>query len=268
MWSLFDFIFPGKLGTLPVFTAQFAVPITAGGYVNAGTLQVQAAYRCAVVLRDLIAPYLLRRLKRDVLGSALPSKTEQVLFCGLTSEQRALYRVYLASDDVAAILAGARNALAGLDVLRKVCNHPDLLERAAAQGMDDYGNPARCAPFMAFAFGFWLCCCIWHCAHCATAASGVCCLCCLCLVVLLLVVAGLLQNTSQRPLSTPHNTNTAHAPNQSTPSTINTIKPSGRASCRSSTASSRTGSAAATRRCSSARRSRCSTSSRSSRGGG
>jgi DNA excision repair protein ERCC-6 len=31
LWSLFDFIFPGKLGTLPVFTAQFAVPIQVGG---------------------------------------------------------------------------------------------------------------------------------------------------------------------------------------------------------------------------------------------
>ena len=40
--------------------------------------QVQAAYRCAVVLRDLISPYLLRRLKKDVLGDALPAKTEQV----------------------------------------------------------------------------------------------------------------------------------------------------------------------------------------------
>jgi hypothetical protein len=41
MWSLFDFIFPGKLGTLPVFTAQFAIPITVGGYVNASTLQAR-----------------------------------------------------------------------------------------------------------------------------------------------------------------------------------------------------------------------------------
>jgi hypothetical protein len=37
----------GKLGTLPVFTTQFAVPITIGGYTNASKLQVQTAYRCA-----------------------------------------------------------------------------------------------------------------------------------------------------------------------------------------------------------------------------
>jgi DNA excision repair protein ERCC-6 len=40
LWSLFDFIFPGKLGTLPVFLAQMAVPITQGGYANASEVQV------------------------------------------------------------------------------------------------------------------------------------------------------------------------------------------------------------------------------------
>lgn len=41
-------------------------------------LQVSTAYKCAVVLRDLIAPYLLRRRKADV-SAQLPKKTEQVL---------------------------------------------------------------------------------------------------------------------------------------------------------------------------------------------
>ncbi|WIA38389.1 hypothetical protein OEZ86_001717 [Tetradesmus obliquus] len=142
LWSLFDFIFPGKLGTLPVFTAQFAVPITIGGYTNASKLQVQTAYRCAVVLRDLIGPYLLRRRKADV-ATQLPKKTETVLFCSLTQQQRDLYRAYINSSDVSEILSGHRQALAGIDVLRKICNHPDLLERAAAQANTDYGEPSR-----------------------------------------------------------------------------------------------------------------------------
>ena len=36
-----------------------------------------------------------------------------------------------------------RIALAGIDILRKVCNHPDLLQRAKWEGAPDYGNPAR-----------------------------------------------------------------------------------------------------------------------------
>ena len=45
LWSLFDFVFPGKLGTLPVFLEQFSVPITMGGYANATEVQVQTAYK-------------------------------------------------------------------------------------------------------------------------------------------------------------------------------------------------------------------------------
>jgi DNA excision repair protein ERCC-6 len=56
---------------------MFSVPIQIGGYANASSLQVSTAYKCAVVLRDLIAPYLLRRLKADV-NHFLPKKTEQV----------------------------------------------------------------------------------------------------------------------------------------------------------------------------------------------
>ncbi|KAL4452053.1 hypothetical protein ABPG75_007715 [Micractinium tetrahymenae] len=142
LWSLFDFVFPGKLGTLPVFTAQFALPIQIGGYANASPLQVSTAYKCAVILRDLISPYLLRRRKADVQAQ-LPQKTEQVLFCTLTQEQRALYRGYLSSKELQEIFAGSRTALAGIDILRKTCNHPDLLERAKWEAAEDYGNPER-----------------------------------------------------------------------------------------------------------------------------
>ncbi|CAN6479483.1 unnamed protein product [Victoria cruziana] len=142
LWSLFDFVFPGKLGVLPVFEAQFAVPISVGGYANATPLQVSTAYRCAVVLRDLIMPYLLRRMKADV-NAQLPKKTEHVLFCSLTADQRSTYRAFLASSEVEQILDGGRNSLYGIDVMRKICNHPDLLEREHSASHPDYGNPER-----------------------------------------------------------------------------------------------------------------------------
>lgn len=142
LWSLFDFVFPGKLGVLPVFEAEFAVPISVGGYANATPLQVSTAYRCAVVLRDLIMPYLLRRMKADV-NAHLPKKTEHVLFCSLTPGQQSVYRAFLASSEVEQIFDGNRNSLYGIDVMRKICNHPDLLEREHSQGNPDYGNPER-----------------------------------------------------------------------------------------------------------------------------
>ena len=142
LWSLFDFVFPGKLGVLPVFEAEFALPITVGGYANATALQVSTAYRCAVVLRDLILPYLLRRMKADV-NAQLPKKSEHVLFCSLTEAQRDLYRAFLASSEVEQIFDGSRNSLYGIDVMRKICNHPDLLEREHSAQHPDYGNWER-----------------------------------------------------------------------------------------------------------------------------
>ncbi|KAK9837571.1 hypothetical protein WJX74_000576 [Apatococcus lobatus] len=142
LWSLFDYVFPGKLGTLPVFQAQFAIPIQIGGYSNASRIQVSTAYKCAVVLRDLISPYLLRRRKADV-ALQLPKKTEQVLFCKLCTEQRELYRAYISSKEVDDIFNGSRNALAGIDVLRKICNHPDLLQRTNWSGASQYGALER-----------------------------------------------------------------------------------------------------------------------------
>lgn len=127
LWSLFDFVFPGKLGTLPVFQAEFAAPISVGGFVNVSKVEAETAYRCSVVLRDLISPYLLRRLKRDV-HTHLPSKSEQVLFCKLTEEQVQVYRDFLSSREVVECIEGKRMVFRAITTLRKICNHPDLVD--------------------------------------------------------------------------------------------------------------------------------------------
>ena len=127
LWSLMDFVYPGRLGNLNVFKSEIALPINAGGYVSASSLQVQTSYRCACILKDLISPFLLRRIKAEVVQS-LPDKQEQVLFCQLTEYQRELYQHYIQSEDVRAILLGEKNILAGIDILRKICNHPGLLK--------------------------------------------------------------------------------------------------------------------------------------------
>uniref|UniRef100_G1N7W0 DNA excision repair protein ERCC-6 n=1 Tax=Meleagris gallopavo TaxID=9103 RepID=G1N7W0_MELGA len=170
LWSLFDFVFPGKLGTLPVFMEQFSVPITMGGYSNASPVQVNAlkialetvllfqdliffkSYKCACVLRDAINPYLLRRMKADVkMSLSLPDKNEQVLFCRLTDEQRRVYQNFIDSKEVYQILNGDMQVFSGLVALRKICNHPDLFS----------GGPKilKCLPDAdleeADQFGYW-----------------------------------------------------------------------------------------------------------------
>ncbi|ELU03433.1 hypothetical protein CAPTEDRAFT_20149 [Capitella teleta] len=151
LWSLFDFIFPGKLGTLPDFMQHFSVPIVQGGYSNATQVAVQTAYKCACVLRDTINPYLLRRMKADVKESlSLPAKNEQVLFCRLTEHQREVYKEYLDSKECNSILSGGFMVFPGLVTLRKVCNHPDLSTGGPSLfHVDDEEEEA------AKKFGFW-----------------------------------------------------------------------------------------------------------------
>ena len=81
---------------------------------------------------------MLRRLKEDVVGDEIPPKEETLIFVELTAEQKRLYRAIL--DKNVALLASAAGASAKSNAslpslsnicmqLRKVCNHPRLLER-------------------------------------------------------------------------------------------------------------------------------------------
>lgn len=139
LWSLFDFVFPMRLGNLVNFKNQFEIPIRQGGYASASNLQVQTAAKCAETLRDAISPYLLQRYKADVTAD-LPQKSEQVIFCKLTAWQRTIYKRFLGSDDMQSIIKGKRNSLFGIDILRKICNHPDLVDHALRSHEADYGK--------------------------------------------------------------------------------------------------------------------------------
>ena len=144
LWSLFDFVFPMRLGTLINFRNQFEFPIKRGGYANASNLEFETAIQCAETLKDAISPYLLQRFKVDV-ATDLPQKKEQVLFCKLTRQQRQAYESFLQSEDMKSIAAGKRQMLFGVDYLRKVCNHPDLTEHKtlSKQPGYDYGAPNK-----------------------------------------------------------------------------------------------------------------------------
>ncbi len=148
LWSLFDFVYPGRLGTLPAFEDEFIKPVRQGSYAGAGRNAIRLAYRSATALRSLISPYMLRRMKRDIIEDLkLPQKTEQILFCRLTSEQHRIYEKYLSSDDVTRILQyGSKDergsCFRAISILRKLCNHPQLLREVGGKVVkdDDYGR--------------------------------------------------------------------------------------------------------------------------------
>ncbi|XP_041978367.1 LOW QUALITY PROTEIN: DNA excision repair protein ERCC-6-like [Aricia agestis] len=135
LWSLFDFMRPGLLGSHAAFMEHFALPITQGGYANATEYQEATALEIAKALKNIITPYMLRRTKAEVQEHIhLPEKNEQVLFCALSKEQRDLYMGYLMSGTVRSILDKENKygdplrarVLVALSTLRKICNHPDL----------------------------------------------------------------------------------------------------------------------------------------------
>ena len=58
----------------------------------------------------------------------VPVKYEQVVFCGLSEFQLALYRLFIVSPEIRALLRGQNSQpLKAINILKKLCNHPELL---------------------------------------------------------------------------------------------------------------------------------------------
>ena len=120
LWSIFDFLIPGHLGTSLSFNKRFGKPI-----------QTERDPEAANLLRKLTAPFLLRRVKTDPkVAGDLPEKQENKVYCSLTREQATLYQAVV--DQMAQEIAtdtgtGSKGmVLNTLLRLKQVCNHPAL----------------------------------------------------------------------------------------------------------------------------------------------
>ncbi len=119
LWSLFDFLNPGLLGSAKAFA----------GFVKKMDAAVPPSYQ---PLRTLVQPYILRRLKTDKRVIAdLPDKTEVKAYCGLTRQQAALYEeaVRYLKENLERTDGIQRRGivLAQLMRLKQICNHPAQL---------------------------------------------------------------------------------------------------------------------------------------------
>jgi non-specific serine/threonine protein kinase len=118
LWSLYDFLNPGLLGTSPEFS--LAVKRIQGG-----------SPPDFAPLRRLITPYLLRRLKTDRrIIADLPDKTELTAWCPLAKKQAVLYEKTVAelAEKLETITDGIQRrglVLAYLMRFKQICNHPD-----------------------------------------------------------------------------------------------------------------------------------------------
>ncbi|XP_012080821.1 protein PHOTOPERIOD-INDEPENDENT EARLY FLOWERING 1 isoform X2 [Jatropha curcas] len=124
LWSLMHFLMPHIFQSHQEFKDWFSNPIS-------GMVEGQERVNKEVVdrLHNVLRPFILRRLKRDV-EKQLPMKHEHVIYCRLSKRQRNLYEDFIASSETQATLASANffGMISIIMQLRKVCNHPDLFE--------------------------------------------------------------------------------------------------------------------------------------------
>jgi non-specific serine/threonine protein kinase len=132
LWSIFDFINPGLLGSSKSFSS----------FVKRLADRPHNPYE---PLRDLVRPYILRRLKTDKkIITDLPDKTEVKVFCPLSRKQAALYQQ--AVQDLASAIENAEGiqrkgvVLASLMRLKQICNHPSQWLGDASWAEEDSGK--------------------------------------------------------------------------------------------------------------------------------
>ncbi|CAK0778794.1 Helicase [Gammaproteobacteria bacterium] len=135
LWSLFDFACPGLLGSAKTF----------GGFTKRLAEDTQRGY---APLRQLVQPYILRRLKTDKrIIADLPDKTEVKAWCGLTKTQAVLYQQSV--DQLAEALATLEGierrgvVLAYLMRFKQICNHPSQWLGDGVYQAADSGKFAR-----------------------------------------------------------------------------------------------------------------------------
>lgn len=122
LWSLFDFLLPGFLGSYDKFCSQ---------YVRGGEADKS---RVIEKLKKKVQPFVLRRMKQDVLHD-LPSITHTMLHCSLSQTQKKMYNkiAQQARSDLEALVEkegfekAKLHVLATLTRLKQICCHPQLL---------------------------------------------------------------------------------------------------------------------------------------------
>lgn len=122
LWSIFDYLMPGFLYTYSRFRNEIEIPVIMAKDEN----KMER-------LQRMIRPFVLRRLKRDVLKD-LPDKLEENVFAELNGEQRQMYdahvqrmKMILNKQSDKEFFTGRFELLAELTRLRQICCDPALV---------------------------------------------------------------------------------------------------------------------------------------------
>jgi SNF2 family DNA or RNA helicase len=133
LWSIFDVVNPGYLGSLGEFRRNFVNEVEKGNSERIGQVQ------------QLIKPFLLRRVKKDpAIQLDLPDKNEMKTFVPLTAEQGVLYESIvqdmLSKVETLSPMERRGLILATLTRLKQVCDHPLLLVKKGNNAEENSRN--------------------------------------------------------------------------------------------------------------------------------
>ncbi|ODV96218.1 hypothetical protein PACTADRAFT_23143, partial [Pachysolen tannophilus NRRL Y-2460] len=156
LWALLHFIMPSLFDSHDEFSEWFSKDIESHAQSNT-QLNEQQLRRLHVILK----PFMLRRIKKNV-QSELGDKIEIDLYCNLTNRQKKLYQMLKSQISVMDLmdkLKGDTTTSKNLDEntdslmnlvmqFRKVCNHPDLFERADTKSAFTFSKYAVTASFL------------------------------------------------------------------------------------------------------------------------
>ncbi|KAK3934386.1 DNA repair protein rhp54 [Diplogelasinospora grovesii] len=127
-FSLISFANPDLLGSRLEFRKRFEIPILRGRDADASDAERKRGDECLAELLAIVNKFIIRRTN-DILSKYLPIKYEHVVFCNLAPFQLDLYNYFIKSPDIQALLRGkGSQPLKAIGMLKKLCNHPDLLD--------------------------------------------------------------------------------------------------------------------------------------------
>ncbi|EWC44054.1 hypothetical protein DRE_01406 [Drechslerella stenobrocha 248] len=133
LWSLFDFLMPGFLGTEKVFMDRFAKPIANSRNSKSSSKEQEAGALAIEALHKQVLPFVLRRLKEEVLDD-LPPKIIQNYYCDLSELQKQLYQEFSKKQGKSLPASGSgsgkeakQHIFQALQYMRKLCNSPALI---------------------------------------------------------------------------------------------------------------------------------------------
>jgi len=134
LWSLFDFLMPGLLSSYDRFVEKYIRKLAAAGPAPSDNLET---------LKKKVSPFILRRMKEDVLQD-LPPVSEILYHCHLTDKQKELYQSYAASakEELSRLVKKEGfdkiqiHVLATLTRLKQICCHPAIFAKDAPESGD------------------------------------------------------------------------------------------------------------------------------------